>query len=56
MLQLVLLIAGIFFFVGAAIQAGAVDVSMLIIGRVLLGIGVGAGSLVSSISLINRIS
>jgi MFS transporter, SP family, sugar:H+ symporter len=45
--QLVLFVSGAFFAVGAGIQAGAADVAMLIVGRVLLGVGVGLASLVS---------
>lgn len=40
------IVAGAFFIVGAGILAGAVDVAMLVIGRVLLGVGVGLCSLV----------
>ena len=46
-LQPVNIVAGAFFIVGAGILAGAVDVAMLVIGRVLLGVGVGLCSLVS---------
>ena len=46
-LQPVNIVAGAFFIVGAAILAGAVDVAMLVVGRVLLGVGVGLCSLVS---------
>jgi predicted MFS family arabinose efflux permease len=41
------IIAGACFTVGAAFMAGAVDVAMLVVGRVLLGIGVGLTLLVS---------
>ena len=34
-------IGGALFIVGAALQAGAVHVAMLIVGRVMLGLGVG---------------
>ncbi|KAJ7000597.1 hypothetical protein NC653_011152 [Populus alba x Populus x berolinensis] len=34
-------VGGIIFFIGAALNAGAVDLSMLIAGRILLGVGVG---------------
>lgn len=40
-------VAGAAFIIGSAILAGAVDVAMLVVGRVLLGIGVGLCSLVS---------
>ncbi|KAL3147178.1 species-specific tRNA processing, variant 3 [Trebouxia sp. C0010 RCD-2024] len=40
------IVAGAFFIIGAAILAGAVDVAMLVVGRVLLGVGVGFCSLV----------
>ena len=46
-LQPVNIVAGAFFIIGAAILAGAVDVAMLVVGRILLGIGVGLCSLVS---------
>ena len=36
-----MVIAGFFFTVGAAINAGAQDLAMLYVGRVLLGFGVG---------------
>ncbi|KAJ4817994.1 Sugar transport protein 5 [Rhynchospora pubera] len=39
--QVVMLLGGAMFFVGAALNAGAVDITMLIIGRMLLGFGVG---------------
>ena len=44
--QLPLFVAGIAFVAGAGVMAGAVDVGMLVAGRVLLGIGVGLASLV----------
>lgn len=37
-------LASLFFLAGAAISAGAIHISMLIIGRVLLGTGVGFGN------------
>lgn len=40
------IVAGLFFIAGSAILAGAVDVAMLVVGRVLLGVGVGLCSLV----------
>lgn len=39
--QAVMLIGGVLFLAGAAINAGAVNIAMLIIGRMLLGFGVG---------------
>ncbi|KAJ6926616.1 sugar transport protein 1-like [Populus alba x Populus x berolinensis] len=36
-----MLLGGIIFFTGAALNAGAVDLSMLTAGRILLGVGVG---------------
>ncbi|CAN6275881.1 unnamed protein product [Urochloa humidicola] len=39
--QAVMLIGGVLFLVGSVINAGAVNVAMLIIGRMLLGFGVG---------------
>ncbi|XP_031272103.1 sugar transport protein 13 [Pistacia vera] len=39
--RLTMLIAGIFFIVGVVLNAGAQDLAMLIIGRILLGCGVG---------------
>ena len=46
LLQLPLFVSGVFFVAGAAIMAGAVDVAMLVVGRILLGFGVGIASLV----------
>ena len=34
-------IGGALFIIGAALQAGAVHLAMLIVGRVMLGLGVG---------------
>ena len=45
-MQLPLLVSGIAFIAGAAVMAAAVDIGMLVAGRVLLGIGVGLASLV----------
>lgn len=39
--QAILLLGGALFFAGAAVNAAAVNVAMLIIGRILLGLGVG---------------
>jgi len=46
-MQPVNIVAGAFFIVGAGVLAGAVDVAMLVVGRILLGVGVGLCSLVS---------
>ena len=45
-LQLMLFIAGVFFVVGAGITGGAVDVAMLVIGRLVIGVGLGLGCMV----------
>ena len=47
-LQPVNIVAGAFFIVGSGILGGAVNIAMLVIGRVLLGVGVGLCSLVHS--------
>ncbi|CAL4979746.1 unnamed protein product [Urochloa decumbens] len=39
--QAVMLMGGAFFFAGAALTGAAVNISMLIVGRMLLGVGVG---------------
>ncbi|PUZ47441.1 hypothetical protein GQ55_7G164900 [Panicum hallii var. hallii] len=39
--QAVMLVGGVLFLVGSAINAGAVNIAMLILGRMLLGFGVG---------------
>lgn len=39
--RLTMLIAGVFFIVGVALNAAAQDLAMLIVGRLLLGCGVG---------------
>ncbi|XP_037485845.1 sugar transport protein MST1-like [Triticum dicoccoides] len=39
--QAVMLAGGVFFFVGAAVNAAAVNIAMLIVGRMLLGFGIG---------------
>lgn len=39
--KLTMLIAGIFFIFGVILNAGAINLAMLIIGRILLGCGVG---------------
>ncbi|KAK9813801.1 hypothetical protein WJX73_010313 [Symbiochloris irregularis] len=44
-----LFISGVLFCVGAGLQGGAVDVGMLVAGRVVLGLGVGIASLVGPV-------
>jgi MFS family permease len=39
--QAVMLAGGAFFFAGAAVNAAAVNIAMLIVGRMLLGFGIG---------------
>ncbi len=39
--QLTMLMAGCFFLVGAGLQAGANSLAQLIVGRTILGFGVG---------------
>ena len=39
--KLTMLIAGIFFIFGVVLTAGAINLAMLIVGRILLGCGVG---------------
>lgn len=46
--KITMLIAGIFFIVGVILNAGAVNLAMLIIGRILLGCGVGFANQVFS--------
>ena len=46
-LQAPIVFSGITFIVGAAIMAGAVHISMIIIGRLILGLGVGVGTTAS---------
>ena len=46
--QIPIIFSGVTFIVGAAIMAGAVHISMIIIGRIILGLGVGVGSTVSA--------
>ncbi|KAJ6936264.1 hypothetical protein NC652_011099 [Populus alba x Populus x berolinensis] len=48
------LVGGIIFFTGAALNAGAVDLSMLNAGRILLGVGVGFSTQVISPSIYNK--
>lgn len=49
--QPVNIVAGVCFIIGGALMAGAVDVAMLVVGRIFLGFGVGLCSLVSFPSL-----
>jgi MFS family permease len=49
MVQIPLIFAGLTFVVGAAIMAGAVHIAMVIVGRLILGLGVGVGTTVSNI-------
>lgn len=51
--KVTMLVGGIIFLVGAFINGFAQDVAMLIIGRILLGIGVGFDNSVCIISCIN---
>lgn len=46
--QIPIIFSGATFIVGAAIMAAAVHISMIIIGRLILGLGVGVGSTVSA--------
>lgn len=46
--KLTMLIAGIFFIIGVVLNAAAQDLAMLIIGRILLGCGVGFANQVRS--------
>ena len=45
-MQAPLVFSGITFIVGAGIMAGAVHISMIIVGRIILGLGVGVGTTV----------
>lgn len=44
--QIPLIFAGLTFVVGAAIMASAVHIAMIIVGRLILGLGVGVGTTV----------
>ena len=44
-------IGGALFIIGAALQAGAVHLPMLIVGRVMLGFGVGLANQVGPLKL-----
>ena len=35
---------GVSFFIGAALNAGALNIEMLIVGRIMLGVGIGFGN------------
>ena len=43
---------GIAFLVGAALNAAAVNLAMLLLGRIMLGVGIGFGNQVSKLSII----
>lgn len=45
-MQIPLIFAGLTFVVGAAIMASAVNLGMIIVGRLILGLGVGVGTTV----------
>ncbi len=45
-MQSVLILAGVMFVIGAALSAGAVNLSMVVLGRLVLGLGVGGGTTV----------
>lgn len=45
-----IIVGSISFFVGAILNAAATNIVMLIIGRILLGVGIGFGNQVSSIN------
>ena len=49
----VMLVGGTMFLAGAVINAGAVNIAMLIVGRILLGFGVGFTAQVSLTSISN---
>lgn len=46
-----MLFAGVFFTLGAIILAAAVNMAMLVIGRLVLGLGVGVGTTVGPVYL-----
>jgi MFS transporter, SP family, sugar:H+ symporter len=50
--QAIMLLGGALFFAGAALNAGAVNIAMLIIGRMFLGFGVG---FTNQVKLINQL-
>lgn len=43
-----IIIGGLSFLTGAALNASAVDIGMLLLGRIMLGVGIGFGNQVSS--------
>lgn len=49
--QLTMVLSGVFFFIGAALLAAAIDMTMLVIGRCILGLGVGVGTTVGPVYL-----
>lgn len=51
MQQVTMVIAGVFFTIGAVFLAAAVNMAMLIIGRIILGLGVGVGTTVGPVYL-----
>jgi MFS family permease len=51
-----IIIGGVNFLVGSALNAAAIDLEMLIIGRVLQGVGIGFGNQVVAFSYINLLS
>ena len=50
--RLTMLIAGVFFIVGVIFNGAAQDLAMLIVGRILLGCGVGFANQVSTLNTI----
>jgi MFS family permease len=50
-MQVTMVVAGFCFAVGAALQAGAQNMAMLVIGRCILGLGVGIGTMVGPVYL-----
>lgn len=51
LLQVVMAAAGVFFIIGAVLMAAANGMAMLIIGRILLGVGCGAGTMIGPVYL-----
>ena len=49
--QVTMVWAGVFFTIGAVILAAAVNMAMLVIGRLVLGLGVGIGTTVGPVYL-----
>lgn len=47
-------IGGLLFIIGAALQAGAVHLAMLIVGRVMLGFGVGLANQVGLLRAVHH--